>query len=289
MAITLATPSARELDGVVDVLGDWQVDGGPVQLHPGDLGWFRRFGADAAVEAVRTWSRHGRLLAIGLLDGPDLLRLAFAADAEESPDLVERMCEDLVDVTRGVLVSGTVSVESPPGSRLHDALGLAGWDEDDPWTLLRRDLRSPVEPVGLATEVVGPDVAPDWAAVHQSAFDSSTPALERWHAMAAGRPFDRARCILGRNAQGDAVAAVTVWSAGRGRPGLVEPMGVHRGHRGHGYGRAITLAGAAALKDLGSSAVVVATPSANVGAVATYRSAGLDIVHERRDRCRKHV
>ncbi|MFF4778126.1 GNAT family N-acetyltransferase [Microtetraspora fusca] len=76
---------------------------------------------------------------------------------------------------------------------------------------------------------------------------------------------------------------MAVWSAGEGRLGLIEPMGVHRAHRGHGYGRAITVAAARALQELGSSSVVVCSPSSNVGAVATYQSAGLDQLPERRD------
>jgi ribosomal protein S18 acetylase RimI-like enzyme len=79
------------------------------------------------------------------------------------------------------------------------------------------------------------------------------------------------------------VAAATVWSAGAGKPGLLEPLGVHREHRGHGYGRAITLAAAAALQELGSSSAIVCTPSANVGGVATYRSAGFRALPEVRD------
>lgn len=67
---------------------------------------------------------------------------------------------------------------------------------------------------------------------------------------------------------------MTVWSAARGRPGLLEPMGVHEEHRHRGYGRAITLAAAAALRDMGSSSALVCTPSSRTGAVATYRSAG---------------
>ncbi|MER5338589.1 GNAT family N-acetyltransferase [Micromonospora sp. NPDC002717] len=59
--------------------------------------------------------------------------------------------------------------------------------------------------------------------------------------------------------------------------------GVHPAHRGHGYGRAITVAAARALQELGSSSVVVCTPSSNVGAVATYQAAGLKQLPERRD------
>ena len=51
-------------------------------------------------------------------------------------------------------------------------------------------------------------------------------------------------------------------------------MGVHRDHRGHGYGTAISLAAAAALRNLGASSAMVATSSSNQAAVATYASAG---------------
>jgi ribosomal protein S18 acetylase RimI-like enzyme len=63
-------------------------------------------------------------------------------------------------------------------------------------------------------------------------------------------------------------------------------MGVHREHRGHGYGRAITVAAAAALQQLGSSSALVCTPSSNMGAVATYASAGFEPLAEVHDRRR---
>jgi ribosomal protein S18 acetylase RimI-like enzyme len=67
-----------------------------------------------------------------------------------------------------------------------------------------------------------------------------------------------------------------VWSAGPGRPGLIEPLGAHRDHRGRGYGRGITMAAAAALQEMGSSSVTVCTPASNVGGVAAYVSAGFE-------------
>jgi hypothetical protein len=79
---------------------------------------------------------------------------------------------------------------------------------------------------------------------------------------------------------------VTVWSAGPGKSGLLEPMGVHRDHRGHGSGKAITVAAAAALQKLGSSSAIVCTSSFNAGAVATCKSAGFQQLPEIRDRYR---
>jgi ribosomal protein S18 acetylase RimI-like enzyme len=101
--------------------------------------------------------------------------------------------------------------------------------------------------------------------------------------MGAGSLYADARCLVAHDDSGAAVAAVTVWSAGPGKPGLLEPMGVHRDHRGHGHGTAISVAAAAALRELGSSSAIVCTPSANVGAVATYRSAGYQPLPEVRD------
>ena len=99
-------------------------------------------------------------------------------------------------------------------------------------------------------------------------------------------PYADARCLVAYDEQGNAAAAVTVWSAGPGKPGLLEPMGVHREHRGHGYGKAITIAAAAALQDLGSSSAMVCTPSSNLGAVATSKAAGFQQLPEVRDRHR---
>jgi len=64
---------------------------------------------------------------------------------------------------------------------------------------------------------------------------------------------------------------------------LLEPMGVHREYRGQGHGTAITVAAAAALRELGSSSAVVCTASSNVGAVATYKSAGFRELPQVRD------
>ncbi|MEU5945827.1 GNAT family N-acetyltransferase [Micromonospora sp. NPDC047465] len=283
MAIEMGSPGVNGLGDVVRVLAEWQHDGGPVQLHPGDVGWFWRFGAERTAQATRTWSRAGKVLAVGLLDGADLLRLAFAPEALRDEELAQQVVGDVSVPERGVLFEGKVYVEAPTGALVQDLLFKDGWDSGEPWTPLRRDLGAPVPDPGVRAEVIGPEQAHEWAAVLRASFDGSTFTDERWHAMAAGAPYVDARCLVVRNEQGEAVAATTVWSAGEGKLGLIEPMGVHAAHRGHGYGRAITVAAARALQELGSSSVVVCTPSSNVGAVATYQSAGLQQLPERRD------
>ncbi|MGI5197803.1 GNAT family N-acetyltransferase [Streptomyces sp. CA-288835] len=283
MAIALGEPGVDGLSEAVGVLREWQYDGAPMQLHPGDLGWFWRFGAEATAAAVRTWSRGGRILAVGLLDGPELLRLTIAPDAQRDEELARQLVEDVTEPERGVLPEGKVNIEAPMGALVQDLLSENGWSAAEPWTPLRRDLTDPVKDPGVRIEVIGPEQAHVRAAVQRASFDGSTFTDERWHAMAAGLPYADARCLVAYDDQGNAVAAVTVWSAGPGRPGLLEPMGVHREHRGHGYGEAITVAATAALQDLGSSSAIVCTPSHNAGAVATYKSAGFRQLPEIRD------
>lgn len=133
----------------------------------------------------------------------------------------------------------------------------------------------------------GPERAQAFAAVRRAAFEGSTFTERRRHAMASGLPYADARSLVAYDDRGDeAVAAVTVWSAGPGRPGLLEPMGVHPDHRRRGHGRAISVAAAVALREPAASSALVCTPSSDVGAVATYESAGFRRRPEVRDRYR---
>ncbi|MEV8371976.1 GNAT family N-acetyltransferase [Kribbella sp. NPDC056861] len=276
MTIRLGTPGVDGLAGVAGKLGEWQSEAGPVQLHPGDLGWFWRFGAERTADAVRVWERDGEPLAIGMLDEPDLLRLAYAPGVLEDEELNQRIFEDCREPERGVLIEGKVYLEAPTDALLQELLFKDGWSPDDPWQPLRHELAEPLEQSALAIEIVSPDAVSERTALQRASFDGSTFTDERWHAMAAGTPYAAARCLVGRDEQGTAVACVTVWSAGKGRPGLIEPMGVHRDHRGHGYGEAITRAAAVALHELGASTAQVSTPLSNIGAVATYQAGGFE-------------
>ncbi|MFJ8050072.1 GNAT family N-acetyltransferase [Streptomyces luteogriseus] len=286
MAIELDVPGIDGLGAAVGVLREWQYDGAPMQLHPGDVGWFWRFGASATAAAVRTWSRDGRILAVGLLDGPELLRLTIAPDVRQDEELAHRLVADLTDPERGVLEEGRAYVEAPVGTPVQDLLCRTGWTVDEPWTPLRRDLSEPVADPGVRIEVIGPEQARVRAAVQRASFGTSTFTEDHWHAMAAGVPYADARCLVAYDDRGDAVATVTVWSAGPGKPGVLEPMGVHRDHRGRGHGRAITVAAAASLRELGSSSALVCTPSSHAAAVATYKAAGFEPLPEVRDRRR---
>ncbi|WP_310964823.1 GNAT family N-acetyltransferase [Nocardioides terrisoli] len=274
MAITLEVAEPNALDEIVEAVACWQHDGAPVQIHPGDLGWQWRLGAEELARSLRVWRRDGQVLAVGMADDA-VIRMALAPGVDHDAAFAARLVADLSEPARGARrVSGTV--EARFGAAFRELLRANGWIADEPWTPLCRDLTAPVEGCGLRIEVVDEHRAPDRVAVHRAVFPNTTFTLERWHTMAAAPPYRRARCLVAYDAHDAAVAIVTVWSAGRGRPGLLEPLGVHRDHRGRGHGTAIGLAAAAALQELGSSTATVCTPSANVAGVAAYVSAGFE-------------
>ncbi|MGZ0149877.1 GNAT family N-acetyltransferase [Kribbella sp. WER1] len=282
MSITLETATRDSLDEIVEAVALWQRHGAPVQLHPGDLGWNWCDGAEALAAAVRAWRRDGELVAAGMVDDDSgLIRMAIAPSVDEDEPFAARLLADLSDPAQGVLPADAGLVEARAGTAFRELLHRSGWAADEPWTPLTRDLGTPVPDCGLTIESVDAKnirdrILADRIAVHRAAFPNAKLTLERWQAMAAGAPYRRGRCLVGYDDVGVPVAATTVWSAGEGRPGLIEPLGAHRDHRGHGYGRAITVAAAAALQELGSSSATVCTPSSNVGGVAAYVSAGFE-------------
>jgi GNAT superfamily N-acetyltransferase len=226
-------------------------------VHPGDVGWYLRFD-DAA---VLLWTDEAVPVAAGFLDGA-VLRVttapgadlrALAADAEE---LLE------------------------PGNDWSDGLPIPGWEfEPEPWLVMSwtpQPVSSRAEPVGEA------DVA-DRVLVQRSAFAGSTFTVERWHTMKRSPAGGLAVEALVRTPAGQPAAAATGWFAGAGRCGLLEPVGTHPDHRGHGYGRDAVRGACAALAERGASAVAVVTPSTNDAGVALYRSAGFTVVRENRD------
>src|SRR6478752_2621138 len=241
MSITMQLATPGSLDEITGAVAGWQHDGGPVQLHPGDLGWHWRLGTQELADDLRVWRRDGQILAVGLIDGADLIRMAIARSVDDDDAFAAQLLADISDPERGVLTAGAGAVEARFGAALRDLLRRTGWAADEAWTPLTRDLSGPVGNSGLRVEVVDAHNVEDRVAVQRAMFPNSTFTRERWHAMAAATPYRRARCLVGYDPDGHAVAAVTVWSAGPGRPGLLEPMGVHRDHRGHGYGRAVTV------------------------------------------------
>lgn len=164
---------------------------------------------------------------------------------------------------------------------------------------LRHDLIGAVEVeavrgTGLQVSDVPHDEHGSWGEVHWSAFKGTEyGALEHaritdWlDTMRSGPLGERVTLLVGRDPAGANVAVAGAWTAGPGRPGLVEPLGVHADHRGKGYGVAICRAAALRLRELGCSSAAVATESSNRGAVATYVAAGFVAGDEVLDLCRR--
>ena len=285
--IELRTPSESGLGDVVNALRRWQREDAPLQLHPGALGWSWRFGAAHLSSSLRTWGRDGEVVAIGYLDSPEVLRMTVAPEAWNDDELARHIVADLSATKRAVLPAAKVAVEVPDGTRVKELLSTGVWHDGDRWTPLRLDLTATVRDPQLAVEVVeSTGQVSECTAVHRSAWGSQRFTDELWRTMAAGAPFEDARCLLARDESGVAVATLTVWSAGPGKPGLIEPLGVHADHRRRGYGVAICLAAGAHLRAMGSSSVAVCTPSSLDSAVATYLAAGYERRPERLDRSR---
>lgn len=279
----LSTPSAESLPEIVEEMRTWSVEPEKAALHVGDLGWNQQLGADAMAAALRVWRVGDRLAAVGLLDEPELVRLVVAPDRRHDDEFIGELVADLTAADGRVLPAGEVAVEARFDGPLQGLLRAQGWQDDEPWTPLVRDLADDVPEHPLRIEDVDADRLADRLAVHHSAFHRSTFTAERWHAMTQCPAYAHARSLVGYDDQDNAVAMVTVWATGSGGPGELEPMGVHRAHQGHGHGRAICLAAAAALQEMGSSHAFVSTPSTNVGAVATYRAAGYEEQPQVRD------
>lgn len=297
--MTALTPSPTELRSVTETLATWQRDVGALQLHPGDIGWFSMRGADRTAECLRVWTRHGTPVAVGLLDGDDLLRLALDAASTADEDLAREMAADITNPDAEILGDGEVTVEARGLDLLNAQLRQRGWQLDEPWTPLHLDLtqdveRSELDDSGLRVVEVGPDRFGDWGRVHWSAF-RGTPfgAEERaqitgWlQTMVDGPLGDRLTLVGALDRTEEMVAIAGIWTAGVGRPGLLEPMGVHADHQGKGYGVSICQAAAVALRDRGSSSALVCAESSNRGAVATYLSAGFSAAPEVHDLARR--
>lgn len=150
---------------MLDALRSWQQDDLPLQLHPGDIGWFWRFGAERVAAATRLWLRGDRIVAVGLLDGPDVLRMALDPDYGDDSPLAEAIVADCMDPTCGVFPAGPATIEARFGDALARTLAASGWRPGDPWATLSRALDQAMEPAAIRTEIVTSERVADRVAV----------------------------------------------------------------------------------------------------------------------------
>ncbi|WP_432150165.1 GNAT family N-acetyltransferase [Streptomyces sp. bgisy029] len=267
------TLSPIEAPRVLRALNVWtQADAPAGSLHPGDVGWLLRH-ADATVHLwvdargdgrtdPRIDTRHDSAapVAVGFLDGR-VLRVTAAPDAD-----------------LGAVAADAAELLAP-GIDRSDGLPVPGWQPDleEPWLVLSWTPK----PVTTRAEPVGAPDAADRVLIHRSVFTGSKFALKHWETMRASPAGRLIVETLVRTPDGDPAAAATGWFGGTGRCGLLEPVGTHPDHRGHGYGRDAVLGACAALADRGASAVAVLARAENEAAVTLYRSAGFTVVRER--------
>lgn len=254
--------SSAETGPALRALAEWTPADAPRGgLHPGDLGWHLRFDDAQAL----LWTIGGTPAAVGFLDD-GVLRVTTAPGAD-----LAALAADV----EGLFDGGDGAV---------DGLPMPGWQRDpDAWAVLSWIPR----PVTSRAEPVDEGVAAERVLVQRSAFKNSTFTIERRQAMKRSPAGELAVDFLVRTPAGEPAAAATGWFAGAGRCGLLEPVGTHTDHRGHGYGRDVVRGVCAALAERGASAVAVVTPLSNVAAVALYRSAGFTLLRENHDWVRR--
>jgi ribosomal protein S18 acetylase RimI-like enzyme len=250
--------SPAEAGRALRVLSEWTPPDAPVGgLHPGDVGW--HLWRDNAT--VLLWTEGEVPVAVGFFD-----HQVLRATAAPGTDL-HALATDAEMLLK-------------PGNDACDGLPIPGWERDaDPWVVLSWAPR----PVSGRAQPVGEADAADRVLVQRSAFPNSVFTVEGWHRMKQSPAGELAVETIVRTPDGEPAAAATGWFAGVDRCGLLEPVGTHVDHRGHGYGRDAVLGACAALVERGSSAVAVVTPASLTAAVALYKSAGFTVVRENHD------
>lgn len=166
----LTVPQASDLTEIGNTLGQWQSDGAPIHLHPGDLGWYSLRGAETTARDLRVWRTGGDILAVGLLDGANLLRLAVHPSLRRDDSLARDIQSDIESPNTRVFADGAAIVEARGAAALCDRLTESGWATDEPWTPLQRDLSQAVEAPDMTVVTASAGDAEAWASIHWSAF-----------------------------------------------------------------------------------------------------------------------
>ena len=262
---------------LVAAMGRWDRDGVSVSgLSAGDVGWHLREPDQALDGTVHGWWQDDLLVAAALLEQGWSARPRLAPSHVRSFDVAELVRESVESMT-----GEQVWCDADHGSALRQVLLRHGWEPDpDVWVALHRDLpgRAPAYRVpGGVTVHRGADDVEGRVSAQRNGFEGSTFEVASWRRMAAGPGF-RPELDLVLRAYGVPAAGATAWLAPEGGTAVLEPVAVHRDHRGRGLGRAVVEVAVAACRDSGARGVSVCTPASNTAAVAAYGSAGFHVM-----------
>jgi hypothetical protein len=277
VTITLERGGRSLAATAIEALAEWAPRHGPVtSLHAGDVGWQLRLD-DADLEGTIVVARDGSEVVAAAEADSEGLRPTIRPDRADDRAVAEALGALALSLAKDGFFCDTA-----PHTALRAFLVDRGWELEDPWALLHRPLSTDDADLGagLASPVETDDDVRGRVDVQSHAFASSTFTVARWHQMAAGPGYRRDLDLLRRNDDGVPVAGATAWTAGRGRVGILEPVGAHRDHVGHGHGPAVTLAAIGALARAGASGVTVQTPLSNASAVRAYQRCGLRLINK---------
>jgi GNAT superfamily N-acetyltransferase len=199
-----------------------------------------------------------------------VLRIAIRPEWLWDASISDAVIEDVLLL----LAEGEAHVDGPAGVwRL--SLARLGWTAaPESWVHFWRDISDAAMPTGVETLRGEPESMADRVATQRASFKSSTFTEDAWQRMASTGLYDAALDIVVRNDQGAAVAVATAWVAGRGKCGILEPVGTHHDFRRQGWGKVAVQGALATLRNAGASGAAVATPADNDAAVSLYRSTG---------------
>jgi GNAT superfamily N-acetyltransferase len=270
--ITRRTHDRTSVGDLVAAMAAWPYpDRVAAGVHQGDLGWHLRLSDEAVEGAFVGWWDGDALLAVGLLEGV-VGRFSVMPGRERDVNLGEHVAQACRE-----LAGDEVYADLRAETATRRILAGEGWTLDpEPWVALHADLHrwSPTVSLDDAAVVEAADAVSDRVTVQRAGFENSTFTTDAWYRMATGPGYrrDLDLVVVG---DGSPVSIGTAWWAGEGATAILEPVATHRDHRGRGWGVRAVTALVARLRDLGASGVTVCTPLDYVGAVATYRAAGL--------------
>lgn len=253
--------------------------------HPGDLTWELK-DTQGAPQDMRLWETAGGLVALAWRIEPG--ELWFEALPTDEHLIAEAL--DWAEAS----AAGRLRVRSLEGdTRRAGALEARGYRPTSPEGVrFRRDLNDeiarPALPPGMRLrDCIGIDPEAR-AASHRDAWNHlahiglpkarSRFSAETYQRLAALPGYDPSLDILVEAPDGRLAAGSLCWADPVSGMGTFEPVGTHVEFRGLGLARAATLEGLRRLRARGLRHARVSTAHFNAPAIATYRSAGFEVI-----------